>query len=131
MRGGKFKPPFFLLNRDHAFTVGSNWAEGKDLYEVEERRVIAGLLDELEREYCNKYRLALCSFSNYLLLSVLMSKLRGSADLQERLRTVFSGGAVDLATLAERSDKCQPGARAALTLHGADVERLVCQVRLL
>ena len=29
------------LNRDHAFAVNSNWAEGKDLYEMEERRVIA------------------------------------------------------------------------------------------
>ena len=29
------------LNRDHTFFVSSNWAEGKDLYEMEERRVIA------------------------------------------------------------------------------------------
>ena len=29
------------LNKDHTFFVSSNWAEGKDLYEMEERRVIA------------------------------------------------------------------------------------------
>ena len=29
------------LNKDHTFFVSSNWAEGKDLYVMEERRVIA------------------------------------------------------------------------------------------
>ena len=62
------------------------------------------LLDDLSEAYCNKYRLVLCSFSNYLLLSVLMSKLGDRADLQEKLRTVFGGGVVDFATLLSWRD---------------------------
>ena len=57
------------------------------------------LLDDLSEAYCSKYRLVICSFSNYLPLSVLMSKLGDRADLQEKLRTVFGGGVVDFATL--------------------------------
>ena len=178
------------LNKDHTFFVSSNWAEGKDLYEMEERRVIARdkikqtklafmlgtfsilrlyeryvylfliskdeayhcstgesdviihkssqlemlpvefptrLLDELSEAYCNKYRLVLCSFSNYLILSILMSKLRDRADLREKLRTVFAGGVVDFVTLLSWRDEFHR-ARATLALHGADVGRLVRQV---
>ena len=84
------------------------------------------LLDDLSEAYCNKYRLVLCSFSNYLILSVLMSKLSDRADLQEKLRTVFSGGVVDFATLLSWRDESHR-ARATLALHGADVEKLVRQ----
>ena len=92
------------------------------------------LLDDLSEAYCNKYRLVLCSFSNYLFLSVLMSKLGDRADLQEKLRTVFGGGVVDFATLLSWRDSFEVKgsrkslARATLALHGADVERLVRQV---
>ena len=115
------------LNKDHNVFVSSNWAEGKDLYEMEERRVIARLLDDLSEGYCNKYRLVLCSFSNYLVLSILMSKLKDRVDLQDKLRAVFSGGVVDFATILSWRDEFHK-ARAALALHGASTERLVCQV---
>ena len=85
------------------------------------------LLDELSEAYCNKYRLVLCSFSNYLILSILMSKLGDRADLREKLRTVFAGGVVDFVTLLSWRDEFHR-ARATLALHGPDVGRLVRQV---
>ena len=69
----------------------------------------------------------LCSFSNYLILSILMSKLSDRADLREKLRTVFAGGVVDFVTLLSWRDEFHR-ARATLALHGPDVGRLVRQV---